>query len=183
LKERYRGSLLRNPNLNKEKYRAALRHNPYYHRDRHRRRVELHPNYSSEEYRRRLSRNPNHIRDKEKRRNKHPHYAIKRNLKSLFKKYVRCGSYQDTNKAYRIFGCSHQELIAHLGNFTGKELDHILPQCVARTPEELEKLWHYTNLQLLTPKENASKGKSISLEAEVLCWRLLGRSTLDNDGF
>ena len=41
------------------------------------------------------------------------------------------------------------------------EIDHIVPICMAKTREELLKLFHYTNLQMLTAKDNSEKGNSL----------------------
>lgn len=52
-------------------------------------------------------------------------------------------------------------------------VDHIIPLCTATTIEEVESLFHYTNLRLLTPFDNNSKGKYVreqSLEESPEEW-------------
>lgn len=41
------------------------------------------------------------------------------------------------------------------------EIDHITPLCVTRTKKGLLALYHYTNLQMLTPKDNRSKNNNL----------------------
>lgn len=36
-------------------------------------------------------------------------------------------------------------------------MDHIIPIHIAKTPEEIKLLCHYTNLRLLTPEDNLAK--------------------------
>ena len=36
-------------------------------------------------------------------------------------------------------------------------IDHIIPCCSASTVEDIDKLFHYTNLRLLTPEDNTKK--------------------------
>ena len=36
-------------------------------------------------------------------------------------------------------------------------IDHIIPCCSASTVEGIDKLFHYTNLRLLTPEDNTKK--------------------------
>lgn len=62
----------------------------------------------------------------------------------------------------QILGCTYDELVNHLEDnnygFTitekGVDVDHIIPMSVATTEEEVLKLCHYTNLQLLPSHYN-----------------------------
>ena len=67
-----------------------------------------------------------------------------------------------------ITGCSNLSLYEHLcktwkdrygTEWNGQpcHIDHIIPLCTGKGIKEKEKLCHYTNLQLLTPEDNASK--------------------------
>lgn len=49
-------------------------------------------------------------------------------------------------------------------------IDHILPLCTAKTIEDIDRLFHYSNLQMLTPEDNIKKKeKDIKLKnAEAL---------------
>jgi hypothetical protein len=71
-----------------------------------------------------------------------------------------------------ILGCTIPELKVHLLNtyfinygekitkWSGNKvhIDHIIPLNSANTEDELLKLWHYTNLQLLKAEDNLKKG-------------------------
>lgn len=68
-----------------------------------------------------------------------------------------------------ICKCSPLELYRHLCNtweknygapYAGEkcEIDHIVPLKQASTIEEVQELYHYTNLQLLTKEDNRAKG-------------------------
>lgn len=41
------------------------------------------------------------------------------------------------------------------------EMDHIVPLCTTRTKKGILALYHYTNLQMLTPKDNRSKNNDL----------------------
>ena len=41
-------------------------------------------------------------------------------------------------------------------------IDHIIPLATAKTEEDIIKLCHYTNLQLLKAEDNLKKGKKIN---------------------
>ena len=77
------------------------------------------------------------------------------------------------NKSSEILGCDLDFFLEHLmktffDNY-GKEwdgieevhVDHIIPLSTAKTEEEVLKLCHYTNLQLLKGKDNLLKGDKI----------------------
>ena len=69
-------------------------------------------------------------------------------------------------------GCTFEELQKYLEqtwennygtSYNGEEvhIDHIIPLVTAKTEEDIIKLNHYTNLQLLTPEDNMAKGEQI----------------------
>lgn len=74
-----------------------------------------------------------------------------------------------TTKFKDYIGCTLDELCKHLeGQFQpgmtwenhslyGWHIDHIIPLSSAKTPEDLYKLFHYTNLQPLWAAENIKK--------------------------
>lgn len=73
-----------------------------------------------------------------------------------------------------IVGCSIEDLISHLkqtyyNNYgveleseTDYQIDHIIPLASANSLEEVIKLCHYTNLQLLRSKDNREKSAKIN---------------------
>ena len=66
------------------------------------------------------------------------------------------------SRTHKILGCSYEEFEKHLNNnpygfevgFDNLDLDHIVPVSRATTEEELLKLNHYTNFQLLPSDYN-----------------------------
>ena len=77
-------------------------------------------------------------------------------------------------KALKIISCDFEYFYNHLlktfesnykHEWDGKEpvhIDHIIPLATAKTEEDIIKLCHYTNLQLLKAKDNLQKGKKIN---------------------
>ena len=98
--------------------------------------------------------------------------------------FVRCGFYrkgfQKTDTTENIVGCTAEELRAYLNEtfyknygyeYDGKEpvhIDHIIPLATAKTEEEVAKLYHYTNLQLLKAEHNQMKSDKLDFELPPL---------------
>ena len=84
-------------------------------------------------------------------------HNIRRNIKqSLYKK-----GYSKNSKSEKILGCSYDFFLNWLGsnkNVNDFHLDHIIPVSLGFTELEVISLNHYSNIQLLTPKENLIKG-------------------------
>jgi hypothetical protein len=81
----------------------------------------------------------------------------------------------------KSLGCSLNALLQKLGNRPeNADLDHICPLSQARTPEEICKLFHYSNLRWLDSTENryVKRDKKTS-EGEELCRSLLGREWIE----
>ena len=96
--------------------------------------------------------------------------------KIKIRKFLYRAFYDKTFKKYdeleKIVGCSYDDFLKHLYNsfyinygYEYKKnmnikvnIDHILPLNKANTIDEIKKLNHYTNLQLLTEKDNMAKG-------------------------
>ena len=94
--------------------------------------------------------------------------------KIITRKLISRAFYDETFKKYeelqQIVGCSFNNFIEHLynsfyNNYGIKynkdikvNIDHIIPLNEAKTIEEIKKLNHYTNLQLLKEKDNQLKG-------------------------
>lgn len=83
------------------------------------------------------------------------------------------------NHTEEIVGCSLIELKAYLLNTWkqkyGREwsgepfhIDHKRPLAVAKTIEEILPLCHYTNLQMLKPKDNLKKGSKMENDMKAL---------------
>ena len=89
-------------------------------------------------------------------------------------KYLKIGKYTKLTSTSDILGCSKEELTEHLYSSFKRiyhreladtdivEIDHIIPLCMSNTLEELYKLSHYSNLQLLLKVDNQRKRDNLS---------------------
>lgn len=98
--------------------------------------------------------------------------------------FVRCGFYrkgfQKPDTTENIVGCTAEELRTYLNEtfyknygyeYDGTEpvhIDHIIPLATANTEEEVAKLYHYTNLQLLKAEHNQMKSDKLDFELPPL---------------
>jgi hypothetical protein len=98
--------------------------------------------------------------------------------------FVRCGFYrkgfQKPDTTENIVGCTAEELRAYLNEtfyknygyeYDGTDkvhIDHIIPLATANTEEEVAKLYHYTNLQLLKAEHNQMKSDRLDFELPPL---------------
>ena len=100
---------------------------------------------------------------------------IRRNIRDSFKRINK----KKNKKTEEILGCSLENFIDYLiktyeKNYNEKwsweyiknvNIDHIIPLALAKTEEDVMKLCHYTNLQLLKTEDNKKKGAKLN-------WRL-----------
>lgn len=101
---------------------------------------------------------------------------VKREKANLLKVVRRVFDHKGLGKSpitESVCQCTPMELYQHLCStweknygvkYNGEpcEIDHIVPLNTATTIEKVHKLYHYTNLQLLTRKDNQAKGTTIS---------------------
>lgn len=88
---------------------------------------------------------------------KEPLYKLKINIKSCIRNSIVRKGYKKTSRTHEILGCNFDELLEHLNdnNYNFKfednlyDIDHIIPLSSTTTEEEIYRLNHYTNLQLL----------------------------------
>lgn len=113
-------------------------------------------------------------RDYEKRRN-NPISRLKGTLRNMVKDAFKKRGFTKSKKLEEICCCSIDFLIEHLittyeQNYSVKwnwdyvkdvHVDHIIPLVTAHTEEEVIKLCHYKNLQLLKSQDNLKKGISL----------------------
>lgn len=113
-----------------------------------------------------------------KRKEKDNIYKLKCNIRGMIKNSFRRRGFKKKQKGEEIYGCSVNELIEHLiktyeNNYNEKwdwkylknvHVDHIIPLASANTEEDVKKLCHYTNLQLLKAKDNLNKKDSLEWE-------------------
>lgn len=93
-------------------------------------------------------------------------------VRSIIYSSFRRKGYRKNTKSSIITGLSSKELTEYLLKtyidiygleWDGNEpvhIDHIIPLASARTEEDVIRLCHYTNLQLLTAKDNLKKGST-----------------------
>jgi hypothetical protein len=95
-------------------------------------------------------------------------YKMSGNIRKLIGNSFTRQGWAKSTKTQLVLGCDFPTLQAHLiqtalknygywADFQDYHIDHIVPISTATTQEELLKLNHYTNLQLLYPEHNLSK--------------------------
>lgn len=132
----------------------------------------------------RCKKNRKQISAKEKERRK---TDILFNFKKVIRQNIRMSfiknNYIKKETTQKIIGCDYSFFLEHLlqtfKNIYGYEwdrkekvhIDHIIPLCTAQNEDDVKKLCHYTNLQLLKEKDNLRKGSKLNYEIkeEFLC--------------
>lgn len=118
-------------------------------------------------------------KNKRNRYNNDPLFRLTCNLRSLTHKAFKMNGFKKSDRTENIIGISFTEFKEYIigqfepwmnennqGIYTGKynetwQIDHIIPISSARTPEEVIKLSHYTNLRPLCSKKNLEKSNRI----------------------
>lgn len=114
-------------------------------------------------------------RDYNRIRRENPIYKLQGNVRNMLNTAFKRKNYKKSKKLKEICGCSIDELINHLimtyeKNYNLKwdwqyvkdvHIDHIIPLASAKTEEDVIKLCHYSNLQLLKAEDNLKKGSKI----------------------
>lgn len=102
-------------------------------------------------------------------------YNFKQTIRSTINQSFKRRKLSKKHKTEEIVCCSLEQLKEYLYKtffenygyeYDGKEdvhIDHIIPLVTANTEEEVIKLCHYTNLQLLKAKDNLEKGCKMPL--------------------
>ena len=101
------------------------------------------------------------IRDKKRKLND-PLYRLMKRLRNLTYNSLKRKGYSKKTRTYEIIGLSKEDLLIYLNNnkygFRFEDgiydLDHIIAVMTAESEEEIIKLCHYTNLQLLPSEYN-----------------------------
>lgn len=101
-----------------------------------------------------------------------PLFKLKEQLRCNIRNSLKKKNHTKSCRTTEILGCSFDEACEHLFS-TWKEnygkswdgepyhIDHIIPLSTATTKEEVIKLCHYTNLQLLSPEDNMAKSDNL----------------------
>ena len=97
-------------------------------------------------------------------------YRFKQKIRNVIRSSFTRKGYTKKSHTYEIIGVDYETFKEHLlksykdtygVDWDGVELvhiDHIIPLATAETEEDVIKLCHYTNLQLLKGEDNLSKG-------------------------
>ena len=108
-----------------------------------------------------------------KRKKKDPVFKLKKQIRSLLNGSFSNKGYKKSTKTEKILGINTASFITYLlenyksiyvVEWDGREevhIDHIIPLATANSEEEIIKLCHYTNLQLLKAKDNLLKNDKI----------------------
>lgn len=143
------------------------------------------------EYRKKRKRNFRKERDRDKeRRNTDMFYHIKFYLRRRIKKAFKAAGYTKRSKSENVLGIKWEDLLSHFlvsysidildkNYMKDKHIDHICPLAQAQNKEELIKLCHYTNLQIIPSWQNMKKSKSRTPYGERKCLELLGRKWIE----
>ncbi|MDA9202549.1 hypothetical protein N9O46_00175 [Candidatus Pelagibacter ubique] len=127
------------------------------------------------------SKGKNYRRDYERARKKtDPVFKLAANMRVRLNGFLKTKNIRKNNKTFVIVGCSPEFLKKHLEKqfhrnpdthqpmnwknhtYYGWHVDHKIPLDKAKTPEDVEKLMHYTNLQPMWATENLKKGNKIN---------------------
>lgn len=96
-------------------------------------------------------------------------FAFKKRVRGLIRSSFGRKGLKKNKNTTDILGCSFEELQKHLYKtffenygyqYDGKEpvhIDHIIPLATAKTEQDVIRLCHFTNLQLLKPTDNLKK--------------------------
>jgi hypothetical protein len=100
-------------------------------------------------------------------------FKLKCSLRTKLSTFLKKNHFKKTQRTMDVLGCSVDDLKLKLeykfkpgmnwenyGKF-GWHIDHIRPLSLAKTEQEIEKLFHHTNLQPLWWDENIKKGNKI----------------------
>ena len=168
-----------NKEIIKEKQRIRYRNNKEeyikkskIYRENHKEEKRLRDKRYREEHRKEL--NKKQLQRKEN----DPVYKLKCSVRSVLKDSFRRKKLKKNMKGEKILGCTIEYFINYLiktyeNNYKEKwdwkylkdvHIDHIIPLATAKTEEEVIKLCHYTNLQLLKAKDNLDKKDKLDWE-------------------
>jgi hypothetical protein len=112
------------------------------------------------------------------RRARNPIVRLANSMRRSVRRYLDAGQKGEMS-SFEIIGCSKDDLRKHLeskfrGGMTWENygsywhIDHIVPLISAKSPEEVKRLCHWTNLQPLTAFENISKGSKIPFDQALV---------------
>lgn len=107
-----------------------------------------------------------------RRRNTDPLFKLSTQVRGLIRTSLKKKGYKKDSHTYEILGCDYATFFDHLKatwrenygtEWQGEDyhIDHIIPLATAKTEQEVKDLCYYKNLQMLTPRDNLVKNKSL----------------------
>lgn len=106
-----------------------------------------------------------------------PLFKLSTQVRGLIRISLKKRGYSKDTNTYDILGCDYETLLEHLkkswlDNY-GQEwqgepyhIDHIIPLATAKTEQEVKDLCYYKNLQMLKPRDNLVKNKSLEWQLD-----------------
>lgn len=109
-----------------------------------------------------------HINYRRERCKVDPLFKLDIQIRAMIRYSFKRRGYKKNSRTYKIVGCDFDTLNEHLRKtwlynygteYNGEpyHIDHIIPLATAKTEKDVERLCHYTNLQLLKPQDNLIK--------------------------
>ena len=104
-------------------------------------------------------------------------YNLKVRIRQSIKRSLNKKGFEKNRSCEKILGCDYETFVNHLLNIYKENygvdydsnikihIDHIVPLKTAKTVDDIIRLNHYTNLQLLKAEDNLHKGAKLD-------WRL-----------
>lgn len=127
-------------------------------------------NQNAKDYYQKNKKHANEVKRKKRaaRRKEDPLYAFECNIRALVSQSFRDRGYSKTSKSQEIIGCNWESLKSYIecqfvngmrwDNRNKWHIDHIVPLASAKTPEDVVRLNHYSNLRPLWAIDNLKKG-------------------------
>lgn len=115
--------------------------------------------------------------NKKRRKETDPLYKLSEQVRTLINNSFRRQGYRKGSRTYQLLGCDFETLYDYLmgtwienygtaWNGEDYHVDHIIPLATAETEQDIIKLCHYTNLQMLKPKDNLAKSDKTEWQLE-----------------
>lgn len=128
-----------------------------------------------------LSFTPQYAKEKSRRRNERmrhdPLAMVTRRARDLVRRAVRGSGRRKDSKTQELLGCTYEEFRRHIEmqftrgmsweKFNRIHIDHIIPLATAKSPSDVRRLSHYSNLQPLWASENLRKGARLNWHRQV----------------
>lgn len=110
-------------------------------------------------------------------------YRFKKMARGCITKSFKRKGYNKNTNTYKILGCDYNTFMKHLLETYKKiynenydtsikvHIDHIIPLSIAKTKDEVIKLCHFSNLQLLKATDNLKKSNKLNYNIGGELWQ------------